>query len=136
MSRPPAVVDTNVVVAGLLTADPTAPTARILDAMLAGAIRFLLSEELLAEYRAVLLRPKILAAHGLDEAGIDEILVRLATNAAVRAPATGRSGTRGDRHLFTLLEAEPDAVLISGDARAVATAGGRGRSPRAFADTL
>ena len=61
MSGPALVVDTNVVVSGLITSDATAPTARILDAMLRGELRFLLSEELLSEYRSVLLRPKIAA---------------------------------------------------------------------------
>jgi hypothetical protein len=44
-----AVVDTNVVVEGLLTKDPAAPTARILDGMLAGSFPFILSVVLLAE---------------------------------------------------------------------------------------
>ncbi|MEZ5330675.1 MAG: hypothetical protein R2991_01180 [Thermoanaerobaculia bacterium] len=40
------VVDTNVVVAGLLTGDAHAPTALILDAMLAGRVLYALSVEL------------------------------------------------------------------------------------------
>jgi len=59
MRAEPAVIDTNVVVSGLLTSLAASPTVRILDGMLVGAFRFLLSVELLAEYRAVLLRQKI-----------------------------------------------------------------------------
>lgn len=133
MSGAPLVVDTNVVVSGLLTSDLAAPTARILDAMLRGDLRFLLSEELLSEYRRVLLRPKIAAAHGLAPREIDEILVRLAANAAVIATPPPAAEPRDDDHLFALLAAEPAALLVSGDERALRRAASRGRSPRALA---
>ena len=58
----PLVVDTNVVVSGLLTSVADAPPAMLLDAMLAGRVSFLLSTDLLAEYRDVLLRPAIARA--------------------------------------------------------------------------
>ena len=48
MSRPAVIVDTNVVVAGLLTGDATSPVARILDGMLAATFPFVVSEALLA----------------------------------------------------------------------------------------
>ncbi len=128
------VVDTNVVVAGLLTREPAAPTARILDAMLGGTLCFLLSEALLAEYRAVLLRPAIAGAHGLAEDEVDEILIRLAANARIREPAAGASGPRGDLHLFELLATEPMALLVSGDTKVLRHAGARGRTPRALLD--
>ena len=53
------IVDTSVLVAGLLTRDPTRPTAWFVDAMLKGRLMYLLSPALLEEYRRVLLRPKI-----------------------------------------------------------------------------
>ncbi len=130
MKGAPLVVDTNVVVAGLLTRDPAAPTARILDAMLRGEARFLLSEELLAEYRTVLLRPKIATLHGLAAVEVDEILLRLAANGAVRDPAPADRGPRGDGHLFALLETEPEALIVSGDAAVLRHAGRRGRTPK------
>ena len=49
MTVGPVVVDTNVVVAALLTADAAAPPARILDGMLGGRFLYLLSPALLAE---------------------------------------------------------------------------------------
>ncbi|WP_309640015.1 PIN domain-containing protein, partial [Methylibium sp.] len=64
MSRPAIIVDTNVVVAGLLTKDETSPVARILDGMLAAAFPFVVSEALLAEYRTVLVRPTLRKLHG------------------------------------------------------------------------
>ena len=59
MSRPAIIVDTNVVVAGLLNKDEASPVARILDGMLAAAFPFVVSEALLAEYRTVLVRPTL-----------------------------------------------------------------------------
>lgn len=134
MTSPLVVVDTNVLVAGLLTRDATAPTARIVDAMLRGAIRFLLSEELLSEYRSVLLRPAIARAHALSAEEVDEILIRLAANGTVRLAAEARAGAADDAHLVALLDQEAGARLVSGDAAALRRADRRGLSPRAFAD--
>ena len=53
MTQPAVIVDTNVIVAGLLTANAASPVARILDAMLAAAFPYVLSEALLDEYRGV-----------------------------------------------------------------------------------
>ena len=67
MSRPAVIVDTNVVVAGLLTRDNASPVARILDGMLVAAFPFVMSEALLAEYRTVLVRPALRRLHGLTD---------------------------------------------------------------------
>ena len=45
---PPVIVDTNVVVAGLLTARADSPVARVLDGMLAAVFSFAISDALLA----------------------------------------------------------------------------------------
>jgi len=131
----PAIVDTNVVVAGLLTADRSAPTARILDGMLAGAIPFLLSVELLAEYRAVLLRPAIQRCHGLSEGQVDRVLERIALEAMVREPEPDATAPdEGDQHVWDLLASHPGAVLVTGD-RLLQERASRGRSvlsPAAF----
>jgi putative PIN family toxin of toxin-antitoxin system len=114
---PVGVIDPNVVVAGVLTADSESPTAQIVDAMITGAFPFLLSVELLAEYREVLLRPKILVRHGLREDEVDALLVGLATMAAVREPAQPESGQPDvDAHLLALLAMHGDALLVTGDA--------------------
>lgn len=111
------VVDTNVVVAGLLTPDPAAPTARILDAMLAGSLQFVLSVPLLAEYRAVLLRPRIRERHGLTEEEVDAVLAELTRTAVVLDPEAidRRAPDRGDQLLWDLVEAVPGTVLVTGD---------------------
>jgi predicted nucleic acid-binding protein len=133
--RPLCVVDTNVVVSGLVSRADGAPPQRILNAMLAAELGFALSVELLAEYRGVLLSPRIMALHGLGEAEIDEILQRLAleavevdigwaaeTGAAHPVPIAVPAGVEpGDEHVARLALALPACVLITGD-RALAAA--------------
>lgn len=116
MSRP-YVIDTSVVVAGLLTARAEAPTARILDAMIAADFVFLLSDALLTEYRRVLMRPKIRTRHGLSEGEVDALLESIAENAAIREPGAPSTlpPAPADAHLWALLECEPAPVLVTGD---------------------
>lgn len=112
------VIDTNVLVAGLITHDITSPTVRILDAMLTGDLVYLLSPALLAEYRTVLLRPRLRAAHGLTETEVDAVLTDIVANAVwrepVAAPAQGAPDPADD-HLWALLACEPEAMLVTGD---------------------
>ncbi len=117
MKRVVFVVDTNVVFSGLLTSDAEAPTAAILDAMLSGEICFLLSVDLLTEYREVLLRPAIRSRHGLDDSAIDVVLTAIAENAAVCEPIEPMTQPpdRRDAHLGSILASRRDAILVSGD---------------------
>ncbi len=111
------IVDTNVLIAGLLTNNSDAPTARILDAMLAGTMHFIVSPALLAEYRAVSLRPAITRRHGLSAQDVDELLTTLVHNAMWRESTGASTPARdpGDNHLWALLAHEPNASLITGD---------------------
>jgi putative PIN family toxin of toxin-antitoxin system len=135
-----AVIDTNVVVSGPLTRDRDAPTAVILDAMVAGRFAFMLSLDLIAEYREVLLRPRIRRRHGLGEAEVDAFLTELAANARVREPAPSvvRPRDTGDSHLFALLDTDRTAVLVTGDDALVTDAPDPDRvlSPRIFSAHL
>ncbi len=111
------IIDTNVVVAGLITKS-TSPTARVLDAMLEGNLLYLLSAELLSEYRSVLLRPKLVRLHGLNESEVDHLLTEITANAIWREPQSDSyhaSPDPQDSHLWALLISEPTAVLITGD---------------------
>jgi predicted nucleic acid-binding protein len=128
-----ALVDTNVVVSGVLSGDGESATGGILDAMLAGTLRFVLSEALLAEYRRVLLRPSIGERHGLTEREVDAILEDLVVNSGFRespplgevatvdqggsAPVMGGALVPGDEHVLALLAVSPEAVLVTGDRR-------------------
>jgi len=111
------VVDTNVLIAGLLTGDDESPTARVLRQMLEGRFVFMISTALLSEYRQVLLRPKVANLHGLSANEIDTVLIEIVGNAVVREPdQTGEGAPEpGDQHLWDLLACERGAVLITGD---------------------
>ena len=112
------IVDTNVVVAGLITTQAGSPTAQLLDAMLDGRLIYLLSADLLREYRVVVLRPRIARAHGLNETEIDALLTEITANALWRDPPADdlhQSPDPQDGHLWALLACEPSAVLVTGD---------------------
>jgi len=135
VNRPAVIVDTNVVVAGLLTKHDTSPAARILDGMLGAAFPFVLSEALLAEYRTVLVRPGLRKLHGLTVGEVEAILTDLAQHAIVLAPrAAPPAPDPGDQLLWELLSAKADLVLITGDKLLLRDKGMQGRviSPQAF----
>ena len=116
MSPTVFVVDTNIVVAGLITGSSHSPVASVLNGMLSGTIVFLLSPALLDEYRSVLSRPKLVKLHGLTEAQIDQLLVELTANAIWREPKPGSPAPdRGDNHLWALLSAYSGSILVTGD---------------------
>jgi predicted nucleic acid-binding protein len=116
VTRPLAVIDTNVVVSGLLTGDASSPVARILDGMLGATFPFALSPDLLAEYLSVLLRPKIRQLHGLGEEEIDRILRDIVIHAVWREPAeTVAAPDLNDQHVWRLLNAQRGSVLVTGD---------------------
>jgi putative PIN family toxin of toxin-antitoxin system len=136
---PPAVIDTDVIVAGLLTADAASPPAKILDGMLAGRIPFLLSEALLAEYREGLVRPRIRDRHALIDEEIDRLLTALVTVAMIRHPdpRTGAPDPKDD-HLWSLVLESRGACLVTGDIALVRSppAAVLVLSPREFVEAL
>ncbi len=131
-----AIVDTNVVVSGLITAERGSPSAQILDGMLSGRLRFAISVDLLAEYRGVLLRPRIRSFHGLSEDEVDRVVRRLTENGALRAPPPASHGAPdpGDQHLWDLLEYAPESFLVTGDQALIDSPPRHGSvvSPRTF----
>jgi len=109
------IIDTNVLVAGILSNNVDSPTARIVDAMLDGRIMHLLSPALLQEYREVLWRPKLRKLHGLSKAEVDQILSEITANAIWREPAeSGGAADPGNDHLWGLLQSTV-AILVTGD---------------------
>lgn len=121
---PPVVVDTNVLVAGLLTSRQAAPAAVILDAMIDGRLRALLSLDLLTEYRDVLLRPAIARRHGLSAEQVDTVLAEIVGYAMIEPAEVCPVDPPDpdDVHVWALLCARPEALLITGDARLLAAA--------------
>lgn len=113
------IVDTNILVTGLITSTASAKTVQIVDAMVRGQLRPLMSPALLDEYRAVLLRPRIADRHGLNANQIDELLSAIVQHAVWRTPqpAVNSAPDPGDNLLWALLEAEPTSTLVTGDTR-------------------
>lgn len=132
------IIDTNVIVAGLLTAHADSPIARILDGMLTAAFPFVVSESLLAEYRAVLLRPKLVKRHGLAEPEVDIILTDMARHAivltAIHSDSSPLAPDPGDQFLWDLLASRSDLMLVTGDQLLLQDANMQGcvMSPNAF----
>ena len=135
-----AVIDTNVLVSGLLTGEAGAPTSLVLDGMLVRQFDFLLSKELMTEYRAVLLRPKIRKLHRLSTEEVDQVLTEIAANGIVREPRQSRiqPPDKGDKHLWALLGTHRKAVLVTGDRRLLKSThfAGRIMTPREFIDRV
>jgi predicted nucleic acid-binding protein len=135
VTRSAVIVDTNVVVAGLLTANEASPVARMLDGMLVAAFPFVVSTALLAEYRAVILRPSLRKLHGLTAAAVDAILTDIAQHAILLAPvAAPPAPDAGDQLLWELLSARADLRLVTGDKLLLRDPGMHGRvlTPQAF----
>ena len=110
------IVDTNIIVAGLISADVDGPPARILDAMLNGKLLYLISAELLNEYSSVLQRPRLSRLHGLTDDELDCLLTELVANAVWReAPLAADAPDPGDNHLWALLATQPGSQLVTGD---------------------
>ena len=139
MTRPVVIIDTNVVVAGLLTKREDSPVARVLDGMLGAAFPFVVSEALLAEYHAVLVRPALRKLHGLTVSELETILTDLARHAIVLAPITAPlAPDPGDQLLWVLLASRADLVLVTGDKLLLQTPAMEGRviSAQAFVASL
>jgi putative PIN family toxin of toxin-antitoxin system len=133
---PTIVVDTNVLVSAFVARHPTAPPVRVLRAVRLNECALLLSAELVAEYRNVLLRPRIAVAHKLDRRTVDVLLTGLMEGSELLDPP--RSSTAApdpaDQHLWDLVAAVPDAFLVTGDHALLRSAEFPGRvvSPRDF----
>lgn len=141
MTSPAVIVDTNVIVAGLLTANDASPVARILDGMLAAAFPFVVSEALLDEYRTVLVRPKLRKLHGLTIAEVEAILTDLVQHAIVlNVPplAAPPAPDPGDQLLWDLLAVRADLLLVTGDKLLLQDSGMRGRviAPQVFVSSI
>lgn len=125
--KPIYIIDTNVVVAGLISSQTDSPVVRILDGMLSAAFPFVLSPALLTEYRSVLLRPKLTKLHGLSAEQIDNVLTELAQHGIVLSPHANEtvpnSPDPGDQFLGDLLALRPDLILVTGDQRLLQDAG-------------
>lgn len=104
------VIDTNVVVSGLL--NPHGPPARILNAVLDGRVKLVYDARILAEYRDVLLRPKF----KLNPARVRMLLDGLRGQMLITPGATVTGGPDPDDHVFIEAAlAVPDKTIVTGN---------------------
>lgn len=106
------VLDTNVLVSALLS--PFQAPGRILDLVLAGKVRLAYDDRILAEYRAVLLRPKF----GFDPRHIEELLDECvgAGQAVLAPPLVLDLPDRADA-IFVEVAVAAQTPLITGNSR-------------------
>lgn len=130
------ILDTNVVVSGVLSWHRKTPPAELLDEALSGRIALLASPALLAEWQRTLARvvgvDPVLDPHG-------KIVEGLAARARIRAPVSGPPAPdRRDDHLWALLAAEPASLLVTGERALLASEDFPGRvfAPRLMWDRL
>ena len=114
---PLCIVDTNVLIAGLLTQDSHSPTVYLVDAMVEGSLPFLLTPALVLEYKDVIARSKLSKLHKLTTQEQETLLTELVANSIWREPSPSvyTPPDKGDAHLWSLLESEPKAILVTGD---------------------
>lgn len=109
-----------------------------MNAALSGGLAGVVSDALLAEYAEVLLRRRIQAVTGKGPDEVEQFLEALHTKFSyfkAPGPAEAAPDPR-DQHLWDLLLAVPDAVLVTGD-RLLTENPPQGRevlSPRAFVE--
>jgi putative PIN family toxin of toxin-antitoxin system len=107
------VLDTNVIVSGLL--NPEGNPGRILDLFLAGEITLLADDRILAEYRAVLRRPKF----GLDAADVSDFLDLLEAESerVVALPLRSKLPDESDRAFLEVALAGGAESFVTGNVR-------------------
>lgn len=112
MNRPTWVLDTNVVVSGLLSSG--GPPARLIDAVLSGRLRIAFDDRIEAEYRDVLSRPKFAIPAARREAFLDFLLRNHTAPAAV--PRTCQQPPDPDDIPFLEVAAQTaDKTLVTGN---------------------
>jgi putative PIN family toxin of toxin-antitoxin system len=108
-----AVIDTNVVVSGLM--NPRGASGRIVDHLLAGAFTALYDDRVLSEYRAVLVRP----VFGFRAADVDTLIDAIERDGEA-VVTTVWAGTLPDPTDLAFLE-----VALAGRADALVTGNAR-----------
>jgi uncharacterized protein len=104
------VVDTNVVVSGLLSAN--GPCARILEAVMEGRVKLVCDARILAEYRDVLCRPRL----KLKPSQVVHFLEALAGQMRVVPKRSKVGGPDPDDLIFVEAAlAVPDRTIVTGN---------------------
>ncbi len=118
MPAPKSILDTNVVVSGVL--NPERPAGRVLEQVVRGTVPTVLSSTLVAEYTSALRGRRLMRRHELSPDDIELFVAGIEARAELIDP--GPSGLRApddrDQHLWDLLV----AVLVTGERRLLGNA--------------
>lgn len=128
------VLDTNVVVSGVLT--PMGPPGHLLDLVLAGEVTLVMEPRIAGEYREVLLRPRF----GLDPAYVHPLIDAL-EEIGVQVTALPWPSELQDRsdEIFLATASAGQAVLVTGNVADFPVSKRQGvivRTPRQCLDEL
>jgi len=108
-----AVIDTNVLVSALWTKNPQAATRRVLDLLSAKEIVPLYNDEVIAEYRDVLKRPKF----PFDAQDVDDLIayiIEVGLDTA-RTPYKEPMPDETDRVFYEISLTEEDSFMVTGN---------------------
>lgn len=108
-----AVIDTNVFVSALITKNPASPTRRVYDFIDNGEIVPLYNDEIIAEYKEVLSRPKFKLNQDLIAA-----LLSLIVENGISSERFAYSGTmidEKDRVFYEISLSVEDSFLVTGN---------------------
>lgn len=114
MNLPVWVLDTNVLVSGLLS--PYGPPGRLIDALLGGHLRLALDDRTEAEYLEVLSRPKFQITAAERTAILAEIRLHEYLSAPP-FPSSAQLPDPDDRMFLEVAAATFEQVLVTGNAR-------------------
>lgn len=108
-----AVIDTNVLVSGLITPNASSPTKEVLNCLTEKTVTPLYNEEILQEYHEVLHREKF----GLPKDKIDEILnlIRSDGVSSDRIPTEKSFIDANDMVFYEVALSKEDAYLVTGN---------------------
>ena len=112
MNPPSWVLDTNVIVSGVL--NPHGYPGRLVDAIIAGTLRLTLDDRILTEYREVLARPKF----GISRAQLEAILsLFLRQDLVTPQPLTIDLPDPDDLPFLEPAQLATDKTLVTGNAK-------------------
>ena len=112
MNPPSWVLDTNVIVSGVL--NPHGYPGRLVDAIIAGTLRLTLDDRILTEYREVLARPKF----GIPRAQLEAVLsLFLRQDVVTPQPLTTDLPDPDDLPFLEAAQLATDKTLVTGNAK-------------------
>jgi len=113
------VLDTNVVVSGLLS--PHASPGRIIDALLAGRLRIVCDDRIIDEYRRVLSRPKFRIDPSIMDAFLS--ILKFQHHLAAVSVAGLKSSDPDDTKFLEVADAYSGKILVTGNLKHYPTSG-------------